>query len=58
MFFASTRHQDIVNNYSFKVFPFRLCAAVPTVVVVEKMAKLFDNCPKIRVHVARYMAEA
>jgi hypothetical protein len=37
----------IINNYSFKGFPSTFFAQqVPTVVVGEKMAKLFDNCPQ------------
>jgi hypothetical protein len=37
----------IVNNYSFKGFPSTFFAQkVPTIVVGEKMAKLFDTCPQ------------
>jgi hypothetical protein len=37
----------IINNYSFKGFPSTFFAQqVPTVVVGEKMAKLFDTCPQ------------
>lgn len=36
----------IINNYSFKGFPSTFFAQqVPTVVVGEKMARLFNNCP-------------
>lgn len=37
----------IINNYSFKGFPSTFFAQqVPTVVVGEKMARLFDMCPQ------------
>jgi hypothetical protein len=37
----------IVNNYSFKGFPSAFFAQqVPTIVVGEKMARLFDTCPQ------------
>ena len=37
----------IINNYSFKGFPSTFFAQqVPTVVVGEKMAKLFNTCPQ------------
>lgn len=37
----------IINNYSFKGFPSTFFAQqVPTIVVGEKMAKLFDHCPQ------------
>ena len=37
----------IINNYSFKGFPSAFFAQqVPTIVVGEKMARLFDTCPQ------------
>lgn len=37
----------IINNYSFKGFPSTFFAQqVPTVVVGDKMAQLFNNCPQ------------
>jgi hypothetical protein len=37
----------IINNYSFKGFPSTFFAQqVPTIVVGEKMAKLFNTCPQ------------
>ena len=37
----------IINNYSFKGFPSTFFAQqVPTLVVGEKLAKLFDTCPQ------------
>ena len=48
----------IINNYSFKGFPSTFFAQqVPTVVVGEKMAKLFDNCPQ-NVEYMRYAVRA